>query len=222
MWERRERRGARFSRALSTRCQPYQLLALAVSLSVHLALSFSVHAGGSTRGGVSPGPRPSNVLTVELSPIGETVYPAVSRGAVDAGQNEKPPVDLVVNAAPQRQQMDETPSLLAIAKPAEPHYFESRELTQKPLIMQDVPADLVLDLPDVPVQAAVLRMLINEYGDIDQVIVVNSLLPDFARQMVVDAFAKTRFHPGRINGLPVKSQIRIEIMLENAANAEAQ
>lgn len=106
-------------------------------------------------------------------------------------------------------------SILPALLPAPPYYFSVKDLTQKPLVARDVPADLILIVPDVPAQAATLQILINEYGEIDQVKVEDSLLPEAAQKTVVDAFAKTRFHPGEINGVPVKSQLRIEIMLED-------
>jgi len=108
-------------------------------------------------------------------------------------------------------------SILPALLPAPPYYFAAKDLTQKPLVARDVPADLTLIVPDVPAQAATLQILINEYGEIDQVIVEDSLLPEVAQKTVVDAFVKARFHPGEINGVPVKSQLRIEIMLEDIA-----
>ncbi|WP_133467262.1 hypothetical protein [Herminiimonas fonticola] len=105
-------------------------------------------------------------------------------------------------------------SILPALLPTPPYYFSAKELTQRPLVARDVPADLMLVVPDVPAQAATLQILINEYGEIDRVIVEDSLLPETAQKTVVDAFVKTRFHPGEINGVPVKSQLRIEIMLE--------
>ena len=108
-------------------------------------------------------------------------------------------------------------SMLPALLPVPSYYFSAKDLTKKPLVARDVPADLILTVPDVPAQAATLQILINEYGEIDQVIVEDSLLPEVAQKTVVDAFVKARFYPGEINGVPVKSQLRIEIMLEDIA-----
>ena len=112
--------------------------------------------------------------------------------------------------------------MFPLLKSVKPYYFAAKDLTQKPLVSRDVPADLMLNVPDVPSQAARLQILISEYGDVDQVIVENSLLPEAARKIVVDAFSKLKFHPGEMNGIPVKSQLRIEVMLEdtNAVNKQ--
>lgn len=106
----------------------------------------------------------------------------------------------------------------ALLPQAAPYYFATKELTQKPIVIRDVPVDMLLHVPGVPTQAAVLRMLINEYGDVDRIIVENSLLPDSAQEIVIDAFSKIRFHPGEIRGTSVKSQIKIEVILTDAKN----
>jgi hypothetical protein len=93
-------------------------------------------------------------------------------------------------------------------------YFPADSLTQRPLVAVDVPPDLTLVVPGVPAQAAVLRLFINEYGDVDSVIVEDTLLPDAAQKKVTDAFSQLRFHPGEIRSVPVKSQLRIEVLLK--------
>lgn len=94
-------------------------------------------------------------------------------------------------------------------------YFPANVLTQRPLVAIDVPPDLALVLPGVPSQAAVLRLLINQYGDVDNVVVEDSLLPDAAQKKVTEVFSQVRFHPGEIRGRPVKSQLRIEVLLKD-------
>jgi hypothetical protein len=94
-------------------------------------------------------------------------------------------------------------------------YFPANALTQKPLVAVDVSPDLMVIVPGVPPQAAVLRLLINEYGDVDSVVVENSLLPDVAQKKVTEAFSQLRFHPGEIRGVQVKSQLRIEVLLKD-------
>ncbi len=99
--------------------------------------------------------------------------------------------------------------------PHRAYYFESRELTKKPLVAVDIPADFLLQVPDAPEQPAVLRLLIGEYGDVDQVIAEDVSLPERARDALVDAFKSIKFHPGEIDGIPVKSQLKITVRLSD-------
>lgn len=76
-----------------------------------------------------------------------------------------------------------------------------------------------LTLPSVPAQSAVLRLLINESGDIDRVEIEETFLPEYAAHIVTDTFSKIKFHPGKINDIPVKSQLRIVVTLEDVVPA---
>jgi len=96
----------------------------------------------------------------------------------------------------------------------DPHYYRSNELTEKPRLLQDIAPDQVLVLPDIFPQPVVVHLLINELGDIDKVIVEESFLSEQARRLVIEAFTKIKFDPGRLGDMPVKSQLRIEVTLE--------
>jgi hypothetical protein len=47
---------------------------------------------------------------------------------------------------------------------------------------------------------------------------IASGVPEAAAQSIIEAFRKVRFHPGEIGGIPVKSQVRIEVTLEQASS----
>lgn len=113
---------------------------------------------------------------------------------------------------------EETP-IIVISRQSEPHYFQSRELTEKPQIVHDDSPNVLLALPGVPAQSAVLRLLINENGDIDRVEIDETFLPKYAERLVTDAFSKIKFHPGKIGDMPVKSQLRIVVTLEDVVPA---
>jgi hypothetical protein len=116
---------------------------------------------------------------------------------------------------------NEAAALLPLPAPARPHYFPVSQLTLRPVVLQDIPANLALDLPDAPAQAAVLRLLINEHGGIDKVIVDESSVPESAAQAIAEAFRSIRFRPGELEGTPVKSQLKIQIVLESMAQPSA-
>ena len=98
--------------------------------------------------------------------------------------------------------------------PAEPHYFRTSELTQKPVVVQDISSSFVIVVPDVPAQAAILRLFVNDEGNIDKVLIEDSHLPEHAERRIRDAFSRIRFQPGKIGRQAVRSQFRIEVLLE--------
>jgi hypothetical protein len=78
--------------------------------------------------------------------------------------------------------------------------------------VQDVPEDLLRDISGAPVEPLILRLFINELGSVDRVAVENSRLPEHVERHMMDAFLATRFKPGQVGRLPVKSQLRIEVL----------
>lgn len=200
-------------------CPPSRVLALGLSLMVHAGLVAAICIGGIAQ----PGPvglpdfeaAGMQVVMVELGRA-DRAFLATDHVRETSGKQMKMADSMSADAV-QIPQARKGSAILPALLPAPPYYFSAKDLTQKPLVVRDVPADLTLIVPDVPAQAATLQILINEYGEIDQVIVEDSLLPEVAQKTVVDAFVKARFHPGEINGVPVKSQLRIEIMLEDIA-----
>lgn len=195
------------------RCRPSHVLALSVSVLAHFGLVSAFSAGGSTSFGYADGisfEAPMRTVQIKLdAPPDEKIG-----AGEEKGQEVKHRIVTASQASSATHQEEGKAGI-----PSAPHYFAASELTRKPLVTHDLPADLVLRVPGVPAQAAILRMLINEYGDIDRIIVENSLLPDSAQKVVVDAFSKIRFYPGEINGKPVKSQLKIEVILNDAVSA---
>lgn len=192
-------------------CRPFKVLALVLSLAGHFCLiALSRQEGAAINEANEEVYRPSmRVVEIKLGSSDMRELPA--NGIYP---REKP---TVVKGAPSTRQEasvhQEAKASHALLPQAAPYYFATKELTQKPIVIRDVPVDMLLHVPGVPTQAAVLRMLINEYGDVDRIIVENSLLPDSAQEIVIDAFSKIRFHPGEIRGTSVKSQIKIEVVL---------
>lgn len=99
---------------------------------------------------------------------------------------------------------------------AEPYYFQPDELTEKPRLLLDIPTDRIDNLPDISPPPAIARLLISEQGDIDKVLIENSSLSEKAKQFVIDSFSKVKFQPGKLGDMPVRSELRIEILLKSA------
>lgn len=97
-----------------------------------------------------------------------------------------------------------------------PYYYPASELDTRahPLT--------AIDLPDPADRTMsgylVLRLLIDEAGEVDRVIdVVDDAQPSFEREARA-AFARARYAPGTRDGRPVKSELLIEIRLKPQTN----
>jgi TonB family protein len=94
--------------------------------------------------------------------------------------------------------------------PPAPAYLSGGQLDPGPRPLQDVE-------PAFPDEAGlqhgivVLRLLINEFGVVDQAAVVHSAPKGLFEKSAIEAFAAARFSPGMLLGLPVKSQVTIEV-----------
>jgi len=63
----------------------------------------------------------------------------------------------------------------------------------------------------------VLRLLINEAGDVDKVIVETVDVPGELEILASQAFVQAKFQPGLRGEMPVKSQMLVEITFESGS-----
>jgi hypothetical protein len=106
------------------------------------------------------------------------------------------------------------PPVVEVLAPPEPYYFSTADLTEKPRVIRDIPSDLSDLFVKGKPYSAVFRLLINELGEIDQVIIDSSTFPLLEQNRLVDAFSKMQFDPGKMEAVPVRSEMRIEILVE--------
>jgi PIN domain nuclease of toxin-antitoxin system len=59
-----------------------------------------------------------------------------------------------------------------------------------------------------------LQLLINQYGDVDRVVVEESALPQVLLAELQAKFLQARFTPGRLDTRAVSSAVRIEVQLQ--------
>lgn len=202
----------------------YSLYALLLSLGTHLYLLsvFGLNEGRvlpSTTGLGQPG-----VLSVQLvssnhhnsgHAAGAKVEIKGTREATESAEKSKG------MALPVPRSPDIVPWLqLPVNVQTEPHYFRASELTQKPVFSDGVPDNLYLTAPGEASQVAILKLLINERGEVDRVLVDESGLSSEAEKLLVEVFSKARFYPGKIDESPVKSQLKIETVLESVAHGK--
>jgi protein TonB len=100
-------------------------------------------------------------------------------------------------------------SLPATLPPA-PNYRAATGLDVSPRALQSI--DLEYPQAAGTIEGTVtLRLLISSNGDVDDVAVVSATPPGYFEASALEAFAKAKFSPGYFLGIPVKSQIFIEV-----------
>lgn len=91
-----------------------------------------------------------------------------------------------------------------------PGYVNSAQLDPPPLLL----GEIVLNYPETAGDQegrVVLRLLINESGSVDELDVVRAKPAGFFEGAAVAAFRGARFSAGRSLGVPVKSQVYVEV-----------
>lgn len=198
---------------MQVRTGPFSLFAWGLSLSVHAA----VVAGVMANAGIATLPAANavsdeHVLQVRLHRAADRRAAAL---AIESAGQRKEDRMLAERAQSDAGQADASSQpLIPLVQSPEPRYFLSRELSVRPRVREDVPSDFGID--GVPAQTVILRLFINEEGDIDRVAVERSFLPEEKSQHLVQAFSKVRFHPGARDNVAVKSQMKIEVRLDDA------
>ncbi|WP_124574258.1 energy transducer TonB [Herminiimonas sp. KBW02] len=210
-------------------------LAMALSLLAHggLAVGFVYAVHGSVGGATYASESSAMIVDLlnvqqEAAPSREAMLTHAVTGKEGMGAYRSTTADVMEKSAAATDQTDRMPqardaadadaaasfNLIALPKP---YYFQPGELTEQPAVLVDISPDLSAVFASGVSQLAVLDLLINESGDIDDVILENSSLPEPAQQLIKDAFSKTKFQPGKVAGMPVKSQLKIEVVLEGGA-----
>jgi hypothetical protein len=106
-----------------------------------------------------------------------------------------------------------------IIDPANPTGFD--DYIPRPLLSVG-PAATVPVLIDTPIgnfgvarQMGILSLFIDEEGAVQHVAGSEPLLPALLEQAAREAFMAARFTPGEVDGRPVKSRIRVEVVFDN-------
>ena len=91
-------------------------------------------------------------------------------------------------------------------------YLPASLLTERPQVVRDI--DPEWRLPGIALPVLACTLLINEYGDVDQVLPEGVSLSPTLEQEVRTRFMAARFSPGKLHGRPVRTALRIEIRLD--------
>lgn len=91
-------------------------------------------------------------------------------------------------------------------------YLPASVLTERPQVLRDIEPEW--HFPGVLLPNLVALLLINEYGDVDRVLLDQASLSPMLEEDLRLRFLAMRFTPGRLHDRPVKSALRIEIRLD--------
>lgn len=191
-----------------------ELAAFLLTIFAHAVLIFSL-----ARETEPPAPSAARILHARLSaPTAEPAPPAQSTPQ-PASPREAPLLARKLEAvAPEPAQPIPLPALPTQPAPAleDDPYFTPRQLTLKPRLLPEMESQMELQLQDVEPQILILRLFINEEGGVDKVALEQARLSAGSAALIQVRFSGIKFYPGEINGQPVKSQLKLEVKLENA------
>jgi len=177
--------------------------------------------GHVAKGGLQPSVSPVSVMVVRLlTPSPASPKDPATVAAIEPAAEAKLPSKEPVPAAPARPSRTATAGAQAAASlpvggaaraaPLDSEYVVASRLDPGPKLLDDVdpvyPPDAGLTEGTV-----VLRLLIGKTGTVDDVTVVRAAPRGVFERAAVAAFAAARFAPGRLLGLPVKSQVTFEV-----------
>lgn len=194
---------------------PRAAYALLVSAGLHLAAGGLVAVGthGIAASAFSPVDVPH--LEARIERAGVTLPAAPQTSVAQAVPESRPGAALRADTREGEPATAGTGAgRLALAVPA-PHYYAASELDLRPRPL--TPVELEEPGRDTGEGYLILKLLIDETGTIDDVVVVVNDGPEAFARSARSAFGRARYAPGVKRGQPVKSQMLIEVKLGAAA-----
>lgn len=190
------------------------LLGSALLHAAMLAALGSVPLLSAGSGDVGTDLNETGIIEVSLVPAMKTVTAAVP-AAVSIPSLHLPssPHALAEKSRPASDSAADTIGLL--------NYLPASQLTERPIVVNDIDPVLSERFSGVTAQSMTLVLLINEYGDVDQVLFdeasATGHLPDTLKEDLRQRFLEARFRPGHLHGQPVRSLLAIAVDLHSAA-----
>lgn len=184
--------------------------ALAVSAAVHAGMLALPTGDLSLRGSGRAEVR-NEPLRAELrrppaaaKPASEATTQAQLAAEQPAAQSPTAP-----EAAPE-QGIDDRAAGLGVPLP---HYYGPREVSERAMPAQDIDLEPP-ELLGIPGQGKLILLLwINESGGVDRVETESSQVDNAIEKVIADQFRRARFSPANLDGKPVKSRMKIEVVV---------
>lgn len=143
--------------------------------------------------------------------------PLGAAGLRTSGSGQPPPFWVRLDTQPDRMTMHPADMAEPTSGTVQPMgYLSSEQLTQRPQLLQDMDPDVMAPgLAPLQINAV---LLINEYGDVDRAVFDSYTLPAYLEVILQERFRTLRFSPGNLQGVAVRSALRIEISVQPIAS----
>ncbi len=109
---------------------------------------------------------------------------------------------------------EKSDSLLGQETPEQAGFITIDKLTEKPVVQVDINPDIAIRLATNVDRVAILRLRIDELGEIDQVFFEQGDFSEVEIEYLIAACKAMKFAPGKLGKTPVKSEMRIEMTIE--------
>lgn len=195
------------------------LACLALTGALHLAAWAAIHAAPPPARTAAHAPS----VSVRVAAIAEPGWQLAASAASAAvavpqarGARALSPAPQA-EAAPEPQPVAEPPAAAdAMAEPPEgPEYLPRPWLSVAPAPLEPVALDYPALEGDTGWHHAVLALFIDETGAVQRVRVEDSELPALLEEAARKAFMAARFQPGEIDGVAVRSRLRVEVQFDS-------
>lgn len=208
------------------------LATLAVSILLHLLLILLPYLGRHIPGQLLKG-KGQSVTVVEASlrmkpvleraPSGKAHKPALASSSVTQAEPDDSAHEASLPTEPPAgdgepgfwQRLLGEHDLFDLAPLPEDKYFAPEQLSEKPVALDPVDLDPPAAQRIVAAGKVVMKLWINERGEVDNVSVLSSELPEEIERFATDAFKKTRFAPAMAGGQAVPTVMKIEVTYED-------
>ncbi|TRZ66627.1 MAG: TonB family protein [Rhodocyclaceae bacterium] len=170
--------------------------ALLISCLLHLALLTAPYLGERTR---------------ESPPAATENQKVVHRftAALQASQPPKPAAleDIVASAEPAEA--------IGVLPFSAPPYYTTDQLSKRPQPLGSADLEAPEIRPIVASGKMIVKLWIDEFGEVNDVEVEKTELPEVFSRSTVAAFKRLRFKPGERSGVRVRSVMRIEVSYDD-------
>ena len=182
---------------------------LVISIGVHVFLTFALGGGSKDNAEQKILHKSESFMVVNMN--NSSVQKNSIKGVL-ATENliAQKRVNLSPSTAVDPIYKDEYP-LFSIADAVQPYYFQTKELTEKPQALGGVPTHITISSTNEATPSVILRLYINENGEIDRVKIEEPIPLTETGNWLIENFNKAKFIPGKLDSVPVKSQLRIEV-----------
>jgi hypothetical protein len=200
-----------------------------LSIALHLTLVFGTTAIALRPSGTGG---EGKSMTVRLAPAPTDAEAAAELGVASVQFEAEPPRVEVAAMQPQPRQpvgspapsqrnepdsgLPILPSALALPDAFdEAEYIPGADLSVRPSPAERISVPYPADVDRRGVTDVILTLFIDEVGTVVRVRGDSSDLPSRFREVAENAFSRARFHPGLVDGLPVRSRIRIAVTFDS-------